>query len=141
MTRSISFPLALLLTGCAQLGLACTEMGCIGSLGIHLSRALADDAVVQVDLDGELRDCLVNPEGGQPATGCLVTEGDEGPEISVQMGGVVYDEVEVRISEGGADPVSYTVAPLWGEPWYPNGKACDGEDGGCVSGEADLVLD
>lgn len=139
MNRVLLFlPLAV---GCAQLGLVCTEMGCVGTLTVTLSRALADDAVVTVDLDGEVLDCPVDPEGGQPTTGCEVRTEDAGQVLRVSSGSTAWEEVVVSVSEGGAAAVDHVLTPEWGERFYPNGKACDGPDGGCVSGEADLDLD
>jgi hypothetical protein len=133
--------LALTLTGCAQLGLSCTEMGCVGTLSIYLSRELTSDASVVVELDGASVDCPVNPAGGTPSVGCAVVSGDGGAVITIDSGSVAFEEVLVRISEGGAEAVEYAVTPEWGERYYPNGKACDGVDGGCVGGEANLALE
>lgn len=132
------FALVPLAFGCHALGLVCTEMGCIGSLTIVLSRPLADDAVVSIDLgpDGVF-DCTPS---GDTFTGCSLTEEGGEPAIVVQPGAGEPETVVVEIGEGGAEPAAYDVEVTWGDRWYPNGKACDGPDGGCVSGEGFLQL-
>lgn len=129
-------PLLLALAGCEALGLACTEMGCIGTLTIFLSRPLADGALVTATVDGETVDC---PPGDEVLEGCILTTVDGEAAIQMRTGGTAWEMVDLDIDEGGG-PATYQVNPTWGDRWFPNGEACDGPDGGCVSGEADLAL-
>lgn len=126
-----------LVAGCVELGLACTEMGCIGTLTVHLSRPLADDAVVSVEVDGEPRACAIDAD--DYGTDCALADGEDGPTVSIRTGSRAYEHVVVTIEEAGAIVFDDEIDPEWGEVYYPNGKACDGPDGGCIGGEADLL--
>lgn len=124
------------LAGCSSLGLACTEVGCFGSLVITLDRAPVTDAVITVDVgDGETWPCL--PEAEAMDTICTIE--DASLQIATGMGSPALDVVIVAVDEG-AGAVEHEVEVTWGEPYYPNGKACDGRDGGCRSGEGSLTL-
>ncbi|MEQ1731400.1 MAG: hypothetical protein ABL982_23770 [Vicinamibacterales bacterium] len=131
--------LALVGLGCEGVGLSCTEMGCTGTWTVSIDRALAEDAVVTVDLgDGDLRTCAVTAE---PYSPCAIREVNGAAMLEVQVGmGQAPDTATVSIGEGGAEPTDYPVSITWGPATYPNGKACDGADGGCRSGESELSL-
>jgi hypothetical protein len=139
-TKTMVLAVALGLAGCNALGLACEEMGCQGTLTVLLDRLPTEDAALSVDLgDGPLA-CGVAGATTEPL--CAIEDGDEGPVLSVWVGmGQAPEVVTVSVSEGGAPAVDHELSVAWGEPWYPNGKACDGKDGGCRSGEAELALD
>lgn len=117
---------------------ACTLMGCGGTLTITLDRALADDAIVAVDMgEDDLRDCTVGDDSGA----CTITElgGVTVLSISTEWG-QAPETFDLELSEGGSDVVSYIVEPTWSEPHFPNGEACDGPDGGCRSASVNLAL-
>jgi hypothetical protein len=79
---------------------------------------------------------------GAEEAGCVLTNDADGASLEIRVGmGQAPEVVTVSVSEGGAPAVGHELDVAWGEPWYPNGKACDGEDGGCRSGEAELALD
>lgn len=124
------------LVGCQAVGLACTEMGCAGSITILLDRAPTEGAGIEVDLgDGDVRICT---SGGDPSSCTLdTTDGDVVLEIGVPMGSAP-ETIVVTVDEGAV--IDHDVAITWGEPYYPNGKACDGADGGCAAGEGALTL-
>ena len=126
---------------CNALGLSCTDMGCSGTLTVFLDRAPAADAVITMDVgDGESYVCGFATETQQPL--CTLEEIDGAPVLSMTVGmGQAPETVTVTVSEAGAEPVDHLVTVEWGEPWYPNGKACDGKDGGCSAGDGDLSLD
>lgn len=123
------------LSGCA---LSCNEMGCSGSLTVFLDRALADGSTVSIDLGDGAMDCVVDTETS--LNGCILTDVDGSPAIvaSTYMGQA--PETASLLIDEGAGAVTYDVTPTWSEPVYPNGEACDGTDGGCRAGEADLAL-
>lgn len=132
--------LAVGLAGCQALGLSCTEMGCTGTLTVLLDRMPTEDAVITLDLGDGATACGTATETTEPL--CVIEDGEFGPSLSMMVGmGQDPPEIEVSVSEGGAPAEVSTLPVTWGEPWYPNGKACDGEDGGCRSGDAELALD
>lgn len=125
-----------LLPGCAAVGLACTEMGCSGTLTIFVDGALPDGATVEVILGDVAEACAVADENWG---GCSIAA--DGATIAVGTGmGEPPGEVTVVITPVDSAATEHTLEPDWGDSHYPNGKACDGPDGGCVSGEVDLVL-
>ena len=126
---------AVALAGCA---ISCTEMGCSGSLTVFLDRALADGSTVSIDLGDGTMDCVEDTDTS--LNGCILTDVDGSPAIvaSTYMG-QAPETVSLLIDEG-AGAVTYDVTPTWSDPVYPNGEACDGTDGGCRAGEADLAL-
>ncbi|MES2638046.1 MAG: hypothetical protein V4850_01130 [Myxococcota bacterium] len=121
-----------LLNGCQEhIGTLCTKMGCEGVLTITLDGELPDGAEVTVLLDGE--PCVVAENGD-----CQLAE--DGSAITVLLSfGAGEPEVVVRIAVDDTSD-NYVLAPDWDEPVYPNGEECDGAEGGCVGGEAVLVL-
>jgi hypothetical protein len=139
-TTTMVLAVGLGLAGCRAIGLMCTDMGCQGTLTVLLDRLPTEDAAVTLDLgDGPL-DCGVATETTEPL--CGIEDGEDGPSLRVWVGmGQAPEVVTVSVSEGGAPAVEHDLDVTWGEPWYPNGEACDGKDGGCRSGEAELALD
>lgn len=129
MTR-LALVLALL-GGCHALGLSCTEMGCMGILEITFDGELAEGAEVTVLLDGEPFACGID--------GALCQLAEDGSGVTLQMSGTDEPEVVVRVTVDDTSD-NYTLAPTWDEPYFPNGEACDGKDGGCLDGEATLAL-
>lgn len=137
MSRFVALS-ALALSALAGCALNCTEMGCSGSLTVFLDRALADGSTVSIDLGDGTMDCV---EGTDTSlNGCILTEVDGSPAIvaSTYMGQA--PETASLLIDEGAGAATYEVTPTWGEPAYPNGEACDGTDGGCRAGDADLTL-
>ncbi len=126
-----------LLPGCAAIGLACTEMACSGTLDIVVEGVIPEGATVEVVL-GEVTETCVVDDGTWPA--CSIA--GDGATIAVRtgMGQPSPAEVTVVITPVDGDPTEYTLVPEWGAPHFPNGEECDGPDGGCVSGGAELVL-
>lgn len=138
--RGVGKLVVVALAGCRTLGLSCTDMGCLGTLTVLLDRMPSEDAVITLDLgDGPLT-CGFATETTEPL--CVIEDGDDGPALSARVGmGQDPPDVDVSVSEGGAPAEVSTLPVTWSDPWYPNGKACDGEDGGCRSGDAALALD
>jgi hypothetical protein len=121
-----------LLNGCQGPDLVlCTKIGCEGVLTITLVGEIPDGAEVSVLLDGE--PCVAEENGR-----CQLAE--DGSAITVQLSfGAGEPEVVVRIAVDDTSE-NHVLAPTWDEPFYPNGEECDGAEGGCVGGEAELVL-
>ena len=125
------------LGGCQAIGLSCTMMGCSGLLTVNLDREPIEGAVVEVDLgDGEVILCA----SGAEEAGCVLTNDADGASLEIRVGmGQAPDAIVVTVAEGD-EVTDYDVPVTWGEPFFPNGRACDGADGGCAEGEGDLAL-
>jgi hypothetical protein len=137
--------------GCSRMDGYCTEMGCSGSLDLVFeAESWAEgDYQVTMDVGGDyLERCRFtiplsepNPRAG---SSCWVAPTFDGTRLSVSMPTPGDDSlVEVVVVLLVDDKVVFeeTLAPEWGEPFYPNGEACDGDEGyGCLSGEETIEL-
>lgn len=141
MHRSL-LPLVTLLAGCGAVPIACTEIGCTGSLTLSFTGRTWDDGAsytltVSGEFDGE--PCVLT----LPDVGCdgqtVAVDGDT-LTVGVRMPMGTPDEVHVLLETDDSVVHDGDHAVDWGEPFYPNGRACDGRDGGCAAGEAIIAL-
>jgi len=131
--------LALALPGCAALGLSCTEVGCMASLSVMMQGSF---------LEGEAYEVVIEEMAEEPCVFTLPLQGDEGCVASDDEGRLVVtvylpmgeapEDVTLVLYEDGEEAARSVERPSYGDPYYPNGKACDGV--GCVSGQVDFVL-
>ena len=131
--------MGLALPGCAMLGLSCTEMGCAGALSVLMDGALAEGGSYEVAVEGlSVEPCVFSlPLQGYEDCASVDEDGQLVVSFFIPMG-AAPDEVTLVLFEDGEEAVRAVEAPSYGEPYYPNGKACDG--GGCRTGEATFTL-
>lgn len=131
--------LGLALHGCAMLGLSCTEVGCAGALSVLMDGALADGVPYEVSVEGlSVEPCVFTlPLQGYEDCASVDAEGQLVLSFFIPMG-AAPDEVTLILLEDGEEAVRAVEAPSYGEPYYPNGKACDG--GGCRTGDVAFTL-
>ena len=127
-----------LLTGCT---LACTAIGCSGSLELSL---LDDDTwedgsyTLTVEADGlELTSCTFSvPSDGAEVCGFDLQAPSDTERVAVVPTGMNEDIVDavidVTLERDGVVLLAESITPEWSEPVYPNGRACD-RGNGCVS--------
>ena len=131
--------LTLALPGCAMLGLSCTEIGCAGSLSVLMDGALAEGESYEVSVEGFYAEpCVFSlPLEGYEDCASIDPTGQLVVSFYIPMG-EAPDEVTLVVFEDGEEASRAVEMPSYGEPYHPNGKACDG--GGCRSAEVVFVL-
>ena len=129
--------LAPLVAGCA---LACEEVGCTSTLEVVFHTGALDDGEYRAEADfgGTLAEGIsFDLDGGHAyaPSDAMQTVSYDGNDVVVTFAlgtAEPADQVAVALLDVWGDAVVQgVVEPVWSEPWYPNGKACD--DAGCVS--------
>ncbi|MFT4979193.1 MAG: hypothetical protein ACI8S6_005103 [Myxococcota bacterium] len=140
----LALAISALAAGCA---LMCEEAGCQGTY------VLTFEADSWADGEYELYVAL----DGVEAAGCAIvlpledgaTCGGGYAEVTMVDGALTVPvptpmnedlvEAEIKLSLDGDVLVSETVEPAWGDPFWPNSKACD-RGYGCLSAEDTITL-
>jgi hypothetical protein len=141
--------LVALAVACTPTGQFCTEIGCSGTLTLTFEAETWAESVYEVTLDTgrefpeRCRFTLPlsepNPQAG---SSCFIAPTFNGAELTVALPTPMDESlVEVDVALRLADVVLHesTLAPAWGEPFYPNGEVCDAGHG-CRSAEANIAL-
>lgn len=139
MTRlAIAVALSAFAGGCA---LTCTEMGCNGTYALSFEADSWDDGdyVLSVDFDGMgAEECAFSlPADGEQACDSFTAITVEDGVLSIAVRTPMNEdliEADVELSIGDTVLFAELVEPAWGEPFWPNGKACD-RGYGCLSAE------
>ena len=144
---SLGIGLTLGLVACDLPGLVCTQMACVGQLMITIeandlveseytlsfeSETLSETCAFSIPFDPSAVNC-------ESITEIEVVDGLVIVNFPLRMG-ENFDTLDIALSESDFDILNEAVTVEWSDPWYPNGKACDG-DFGCRSTQIDLALD
>ena len=140
--RTLFLTIMTLTAGC----LACTEIGCVGSLELTFDTPTEDGAyTVEVDLGDRVETCAFTTvalsDTGSPLEGdCATTIADGTITLALWTlsGAEQPEDIHVALLQDAVVLDETTVRPAWSEPLYPNGKRCGGA---CVGGTAAVTFD
>ena len=141
----LSLVLAALTGGCIALS-HCTEMGCMGSYSLSFEADGWEDGEYALDVFFDelvATDCAftlplaeqVNCEG---ATVVALEDGVLSVRVSTPMNEDLF-EADISLTQGETVLLEEVVEPAWGEPYWPNGEACD-RGYGCLSATESFSL-
>jgi hypothetical protein len=131
--RTATVALTLALAGCR--GVACTEIGCSGSLDLTFHGGTYDDGTysVTVTIADQTTGCTFNLPGGNCGQTVAFVDGED-LFVALPTGMVgTPPEIGVKLVRNATEVVTDTTVQVdWGDVYYPNGEQCDPE--GCASG-------
>jgi hypothetical protein len=125
---------------CDKINLACTEVGCNGSLELSFVRESWEEGsyVITADMgDGYVQTCTLDLSMTAELSCDYFDVVYDGATLTVPMATPMNDgltDVTVTLTFADEVLVDEVIAPEWGEPYYPNGEECDAGYG-CLSAE------